>query len=389
MCAELKKRNDILRHMLYLDNNATTPITPSVKKYFIECLDAFGNASTLYSLGQQADALLELARKRLATSLDVTPEEIIFTSGGTESNNLAIKGAAYANRGKGNHLITSAIEHPSVLNVFNYLQRKGFQVTYLPVTPVGFVDPDILKAALRPETILVSIMAANNETGMIQNIPGLTKIIRAQNPEIIIHTDAVQAFGKISISVKAWDVDLLSISGHKIHAPKGIGCLYVRRGVRLDPLCEGGPQERGLRPGTEPVPLIAALGLAAEEAMTALPAYTQLQDLKLKLLQDLKAWREDIVINGDVSLSLPNTLNITIPGINAEAVVLKLDQAGVLVGNGAACSSGKNESSYVLKAMGVPSVMARSSLRISLSLLMTELELSYFTKELMRVTVKS
>lgn len=374
--------------MIYLDNNATTPLSPTVKKYFIECLENFGNASTLYSLGQKADQLLELARLRVATALTATPEEIIFTSGGTESNNLAIKGAAYANRGKGNHLITSAIEHPSVLNVFNFLQRKGFQVTYLPVTATGVVDPMVLQAALRPETILVSIMAANNETGMLQNIPALAKIIRKKDPEIIIHTDAVQAFGKIPVSVKDWPVDLLSISGHKLHAPKGIGALYVRRGVRLEPLCEGSAQERGLRPGTEPVPLIAALGLAVEEATVNLSDYALLKDMKAKLYASLKRAIPALLLNGTLENSLPNTLNITIPGLNAEATVLELDQTNICVGNGAACNSGKNEPSYVLKAMGVMPTLSLNTLRISFSLLTTESDVHYFTKELARVSVK-
>jgi len=353
--------------VIYLDNNATTPLTPTVKKYFMECLDDFGNASTLYSLGQKADQLLQLARSRVAHSLTTTTEEIIFTSGGTESNNLAIKGAAYANRGRGNHLITSAIEHPSVLNVFNFLQRKGFQVEYLPVNQEGCVSVEELARRIRPETILVSIMAANNETGVIQPIKALVAAAKNKNPEIIFHTDAVQTFGKIAVSVQDWGVDLLSLSGHKLHAPKGVGSLYVRRGIRLEPLCEGGPQERGLRPGTESVPLIAALGLASEEATAKLSVYAKLSELKKVLYASLKKAIPTLLLNGPLENSLPNTLNISIPGLNAETVVLELDQAGFCIGNGADCSSGKNEASYVLKAMGVPLSLGLATLRLSLS----------------------
>lgn len=353
--------------MIYLDNNATTPLSPTVKKYFIECLEEFGNASTLYRLGQHADQLLESARARVATALSATPEEIIFTSGGTESNNLAIKGVAYANRGKGNHLITTAIEHPSVLNVFNYLQRKGFQVDYLPVDAAGRVRVADLVRRMRPETTLISIMAANNETGMLQPLPELIAAAKKHNPEIIFHTDAVQAAGKIPLSVKALEVDLLTLSGHKVHAPKGIGALYVRRGTRLEPLCEGGPQERQLRPGTEPVPLIAAFGLALTEAVTGLSDAPRIRELKEKLWTAIRHLRPDSVLNGTLENSLPNTLNIAIPGLNAETAVLELDQQGVCVGNGAACSSGKNEPSYVLQAMGLPPSLCLSALRISLS----------------------
>lgn len=374
--------------MIYFDNNATTPLSPTVKKYFSDCLADFGNASTLYSLGQSAEQLLELSRLRVAQALSASVGEIIFTSGGTESNNLAIKGFAYANRGQGNHLITSAIEHPSVLNVFNYLQRKGFLVTYLPVSKTGVVEPEVLAAAIRPETILVSIMAANNETGMIQPIKDLVAIAKNKNPEIVFHTDAVQAVGKIPVSVADWQVDLLSLSGHKFHAPKGVGALYVRRGVRLEPLCEGGSQERGLRPGTEPVPLIAALGLAISEAVEQLPLYSQLHELKKQLLGSIQRMRPDTVLNGTLEKSLPNTLNISIPGLNAEAAVLELDQQGICVGNGAACSSGKNEPSYVLKAMGLSSQLCLATLRISISRFTTCEDIENTIKVLRRVIVK-
>lgn len=374
--------------MIYLDNNATTPLSPTVKKYFIECLEAFGNASTVYFLGQQADQLLELARSRVAQALTATPEEIVFTSGGTESNNLAIKGVAYANRGKGNHLITTQIEHPSVLNVFNYLQRKGFLVTYLPVTSTGFVEPQSLAAAMRPETIMVSIMAANNETGVVQPIKDLVLVAKKKNPELIFHTDAVQSVGKMPVSVKDWNVDLLSLSGHKFYAPKGIGALYVRRGVRVESLCEGGPQERGLRPGTEPIPLLAALGLAISEAVAGLSEYAKLIELKKQLWTAIKNIRPDVVLNGSWENCLVNTLNFSIPGLNAEAAVLELSEKGLYIGNGAACSSGKNEASYVLKAMGVPPSLCLSALRLSLAVPLNSEAVKNTSKEMARVLVK-
>lgn len=374
--------------MIYLDNNATTPLSPMVKKYFIECLEEFGNPSTLYSLGQHADELMALARKRVAKALSAQQEEVIFTSGGTEANNLAIKGVAYANRGRGNHLITSAIEHPAVLNVFNFLQRKGFQVSYLPVSKTGVVEPEVLAAALRPETILVSIMAANNETGMVQPLQKLVRAAKQKNPEIIFHTDAVQAVGKIPVSVAELGVDLLSLSGHKLHAPKGVGALYIRRGIRVEPLCEGGPQERGWRPGTEPVPLIAALGLAIEEATARLPQYAKLAVLKTRFWEELNRVRADSVLHGELAKSLPNTLNISVPGLNAETAVLELDQEGICIGKGAACSSGKNEPSYVLKAMSVTLPLCLAALRISFSSFTTEADLSTAFKALCRVIVK-
>jgi cysteine desulfurase len=317
-----------------------------------------------------------------------TPEEIVFTSGGTESNNLAIKGLAYANRGKGNHLITTQIEHPSVLNVFNYLQRKGFQVTYLPVTQTGVVETEALAAAMRPETILVSIMAANNETGMIQPIKDLVHVAKKKNPELIFHTDAVQAVGKIPVSVKDWNVDLLSLSGHKLQAPKGVGALYVRRGVRMEALCEGGPQERGLRPGTEPIPLIAALGLAISEAVAGLSEYAKLIELKKQLWTAIKNTRSDVVLNGSWENCLANTLNFSIPGLKAEAAVLELSEQGLYLGNGAACSSGKNEASYVLKAMGLPPSLCLSALRISLAVPLNGEAVENTLKIVCRVIVK-
>jgi cysteine desulfurase len=301
---------------------------------------------------------------------------------------LAIKGVAYANRGKGSHLITSVIEHPSVLNVFNYLQKKGFQVDYVPVNKQGQIEVAELTKRIRPETILISIMSANNETGMLQPIAELVAAAKKKNPEIIFHTDAIQSFGKIGVSVKKLDVDLLTISGHKIHAPKGVGVLYLRRGVRIEPLFQGGPQEYGFRAGTEPVPLIAAFGLAAEEATIYLPQYARLQDWKKNLWVALKKSLPKIELQGTLENSLPNTINIIIPGKNSEELVLDLDQCGIAVGNGSACSAGTKEGSYVLKAMGVQSALTFSSLRISFSKMTTETDIYRLIKELVRVTVK-
>jgi cysteine desulfurase len=348
---------------VYLDNNATTPVLPEVfeamRPYFGE---HFGNASSIHQHGQQTRAAVERARDSVALLLGCRAAEIVFTSGGTEADNLAIAGLTSA----GDHIITSSIEHHAVLHACKHLEETGRDVTYVPVDGRGLVDPDDVRRALRPNTTLISIMLANNETGVLQPVEAIGKV--AAEADVYFHTDAVQAAGKVPINVARIGCDALSISGHKMHAPQGVGALYVRKGTRLQPLFYGGRHERSRRAGTENVPGIVALGKAAELAMQG---FERGDDQKMfalrdRLQQGILAQVEDAGVNADGAPRVPNTVSIYFDHIEGESMVISLDLKGLSVSTGAACSSGAIEPSHVLMAMGLRSDRARASLRFSL-----------------------
>jgi cysteine desulfurase len=351
---------------VYLDNNATTPVLPEVleamRPYFGE---HFGNASSIHHHGQETRAAVERARESVAALLDCRASEVVFTSGGTEGDNLAIFGLARS----GDHIITSTIEHHAVLNSCKYLaesrETTGCEVTYIPVDSRGLVDPADVKRAIRPNTKLITIMFANNETGVVQPVGEIGKI--AAEADIYFHTDAVQAAGKIPIDVNAIGCDLLTISGHKVHGPQGLGALYVRKGTRLEPMLHGGSHERSRRAGTENVPGIVGLGKAAELAVAG---FERSDDLTVAAARD-KLERELLEIegtglNGEGAPRVPNTTNIYFDGIEGEALVIALDLKGLAVSTGAACSSGTIEPSHVLTAMGMSRDRAKASIRFSL-----------------------
>jgi cysteine desulfurase len=348
---------------IYLDNNASTPVLPEVleamRPYFGE---RFGNASSIHHHGQETRAAVEHARNSVASLLGCRVQEIVFTSGGTEGDNLAISGLT----GEGDHVITSSIEHHAVLHACRHLEEIGCEVTWLPVDSRSLVDPDDVRRALRPNTKLISIMTANNETGVLQPVEEIGKI--AAQADVYFHTDAVQAAGKVPIDVKTIGCDALSISGHKMHAPQGVGALYVRRGTRLQPLFYGGRHERSRRAGTENVPGIVALGKAAELAMQG---FERADDEKMSALRDrlqqgILAQVEEAAVNGEGAPRVPNTSNIYFDHIEGEAMVISLDLKGLAVSTGAACSSGAIEPSHVLTAMGLRADRARASIRFSL-----------------------
>lgn len=348
---------------IYLDNNATTPVLPDVfeamRPYFAE---RFGNASSIHHYGQETRAAIESARQWVAEVLGCSAAEVVFTSGGTESDNLAIAGLT----APGDHIITSTIEHHAVLHACRHAEEIGRELTCVPVDGRGMVDPDDVRRALRPTTKLISIMMANNETGVLQPVEEIGRI--AAEAGVLFHTDAVQAAAKVVIDVNRIGCHALSISGHKIHAPQGIGALYVKKGTRLQPLFHGGVHERSRRAGTENVPGIVGLGKAAQIAKDTLDrgGSEKLAALRDRLQQGILAQVEDAKINGDGAPRVPNTTNISFAGIDAEALVIALDLKGVAVSTGAACSSGAIEPSHVLVAMGVPHDHARASIRISL-----------------------
>jgi len=351
---------------IYLDNNATTRVLPAVKEAMLPYLDELhGNPSSIHGIGRDARQAMETARRQVAGLIGVRPRRVFFTGSGSESDNLALKGVALAQRHRGNHIITSAIEHPAVLAACRFLERLDFHVTYLGVDENGIVDGDALRRALREETILVSIMLANNEVGSIQPIAELCAI--AHERGALFHTDAVQAVGKIDLDAQALDVDLLSISGHKFHAPKGVGALYVRKGLEIEPLIHGGKQEKGLRASTENVPGIVGLGQAAELARAAVAGSERMRGLRDRLEGGIRELISDARLNGHPELRLPNTLNLTLPGLRGESLVMALDRYGISLSSGSACKSGSPEPTHVLTAMGRSDQDAHCAVRFSLS----------------------
>jgi len=350
----------------YFDHNATTPVSPAVLEVLLPALlEVYGNASSIHQDGQLAKQRLEIARRQSAALLHCDPKEIVFLSGGTEANNLAILGTVRSHPAARKHVITTTIEHPAVLNPCRELEREGVDVTYVPVGSDGVVDPAGIRRALRPETVLISVMHANNELGTIQPIQEISQIGREAS--VLLHVDGVQATGKIPVNVRALGVDLYSMSGHKLYAPKGIGALYVKAGTRLSPIQFGGKHERERRPGTENVPGAVALGAAAARSMAGLSAESsRLAALRDRLENGILSRVPSSGVNGALSRRTPNTTNVYFDGLEGEALVISLDLKGFAVSSGSACSSGAVEPSHVLIAIGLPRERARASLRFSL-----------------------
>jgi len=351
---------------IYLDYAATTPTHPEVVKamlpYFTE---AFGNPSSIYSYGQEAKGAIEEARARVAELIGARDEEIVFTSGGTEADNFAIKGVAFASEKKGNHIVTSSIEHHAVMESCEFLERRGFKVTYLPVDSYGSVDPADVKKAITDKTILISVMHANNEVGTIQPVAEIGKIAREAG--IPFHTDAVQTVGHIPVNVDELEVDLLSISAHKLYGPKGVGALYIRRSTRIVPFMNGGGQERGRRASTENVPGIIGFGRAVELAGQDMECeIKRLTCLRSKLIEGLLKLIDDTHLNGHPVDRLPNNVNVSIGFVEGESTLLNLDLEGICASTGSACSSSSLEASHVLLAMGLSHEQAHGSLRFTL-----------------------
>lgn len=349
---------------IYLDHNATTPLAREVKEKMIEAMDCYGNPSSIYAAGKRARLLVENARRSVARALNTTARRIIFTGSGSEADNLAIKGVAFANLGIRDHIITSEIEHPAVLNTCRWLEKKGFRITYLGAERNGLIDPDKLREVVTDRTCLISIMTANNETGTIQPIQELAMI--AKEKEVFFHSDAVQAFGKIPLDVEKLGVDLLSVSAHKVYGPKGVGALYVRKGMILESLINGGGHEYGIRSGTENIIGIAGFGTAAELLPNLLGKMKKVLSLRDRLEKGISEIIKDCRLNGHKELRLPNTLNLTLPCFRGESLVLAMERYGVYFSSGSACKSGSPNPSHVLLAMGLSEEAAHCALRFSL-----------------------
>ena len=373
-----------MRKRIYLDNAATTCLDERVLEAMMPCFtEYYGNASSLHTDGSNARAILEDARKSLAACVGSSPEEIIFTSSGTEANNLALKGAAFANRAKGNHIIVSSIEHDCILNTCHWLETQGFSVTYLVVGEDGLVDPDFLEQHLTTSTILVSVMHANNEIGTIQPLKEIGERLKKRG--ILFHSDACQSFGKIPLDFNASGLDLLTINSHKIYGPKGVGALVVRNGVLLEPVLHGGGQEKGLRSSTENIPGIAGFAKAAELCCAEMAEEaTRISGLQQLLVRGLEAEFEGIYFNGSLTNRLPHNLNFCISGLEGESIrlLLLLDEEGISVSTGSACSSnaGDSHASHVLKAIGRNPFEARGAIRLSMGRFTTEGDILTFLK---------
>ncbi|MQY59758.1 MAG: cysteine desulfurase NifS [Clostridia bacterium] len=370
---------------IYLDYNATTPLHPGVLEAVLPYYKSvFGNASTIYSFGQEARKAIDDAREALACLIGAEPEEIVFTSGGTEADNFALKGVASALKGKGGHIITSSIEHHAVLFACKYLEKMGKKITYLPVDRYGWLDPDRVKEAITNKTVLISIIHANNEIGTIEPIAEIGKIARECG--VYFHTDAVQTVGKIPIDVNELGMDLLSLSAHKFYGPKGVGALYIRKGTKIHPLIHGGEQERKRRAGTENVPGIVGLGEASKIAGKEMKQeYSHVKKLRDELENKIKDNIDYIRFNGHPTERLPNTSNVSFEFIEGESLVLNLDLKGVAVSTGSACASGSLEPSHVLSAIGVPPAIAQGSIRFSLGRENKEEDIDYTVENLVEI----
>ncbi len=350
---------------IYLDNNATTPIHPEVAEAIKPFLNGlYGNPSSTHFAGRDVKASYDAARAGIARMIGAAGDEVVITSCGSEANNHAIKGIAYASDTKG-HIITSTVEHPAVLNVCRYLETQGFSVTYIPVDGFGLVDPDDVRDAIRKDTLLVTIMYANNETGTVMPIRDIVEA--AHEKGVPVHSDMVQALGKIPVDVAGLGIDLASFSGHKVYAPKGVGALYVREGTRLNNLIHGGHQEAGRRAGTENVIGIVAFGKACEIAGSHAEEYPlKLETLRKRLLDGILERIDHVRLNGHPTERVPNTLNLSFEFVESESLLFSLDRKGIAVSSGSACSSGSDEPSHVLLAMGIPGAVCQSALRFSL-----------------------
>ncbi len=374
--------------MIYLDHNATTSLHPDVFQAMEPYLrEQYGNASSPYRLGREAKTALENSREKVAACLGATADEIIFTGGGTESDNLAIRGMARALREKGNHIITSRIEHHAVLRTCGDLEKEGFRVTCLPVDSNGRINPDDVRRRIDRKTILISIMAANNETGVIQPISEVGTLAKREG--IIFHTDAVQATGKIPVHVDDLCVDLLSVSGHKFHGPKGIGALYVRKGTPIAPIQTGGHHELNLRAGTENIPGIVGLAEALSIATQNLNASSQrISDLRQRFESVILEKIDGVQINGIQAPRVPNTSSMSFQFIEGESILLHLDLKGICASSGSACSTESPEPSHVLLAMGIPALTAQGTIRFSLGKDNTGEEIDYVIETLIEITTQ-
>ncbi|MDO4546594.1 MAG: cysteine desulfurase NifS [Clostridia bacterium] len=375
-------------HMIYMDNAATTKVSAKVFEAMTPYLtSACGNPSSVYAYGREARKAVEQAREKVARALGAMPNEIYFTGCGTESDNWAIRGAAYARKDKGRHIITSSIEHHAVLHTCMQLEKEGFEVTYLPVDEYGLVSPESLEKAIRPDTTLVTIMTANNEIGTIQPIEELGRIAKEHNA--LMHTDAVQAIGSIPFDLKNMPIDMLSLSGHKFHAPKGVGALYIKKNVKIDNFMLGGQQERGHRAGTENVASIVGLGVAIEDARNNIERHNEyLKGLRDHMIDKILTKIPDTRLNGHATKRLPGNVNVSIRYIEGESLLLSLDIRGIAASSGSACTSGSLDPSHVLLAIGLPHEIAHGSLRFSLSEDNTIDEVDTVVDELCGITAK-
>jgi cysteine desulfurase len=351
---------------VYLDHSATTPVDPEVAELIMTYYTSkFGNPSSIHAFGREAKKGLEDARQQIATLIGAQPEEIVFTSGGTEADNMALIGAALANQKKGNHIITSAVEHHAILDTCKYLEKQGFKLTILPVDEDGLLSVEAVEKALTPETILVSIMHANNEVGTIQPIEEIGKLLQGKG--IIFHVDAVQSLGKIPVNVNDLGVNLLTASSHKIYGPKGVGCLYIRKGTRIQSLVHGGSQERKRRSGTENLPGIVGFGKACELAGQRMEADSaMIADLRDRLMKGIFDRIDHVKLNGHPTKRVPTNLNVSFEFIEGESLLLSLDMKGIAGSSGSACTSGSLDPSHVLLSMGICHEIAHGSLRLTL-----------------------
>ncbi len=370
---------------VYLDNSATTKPYPEVIESMVEMLkDNYGNPSSLHTKGIQAEKAVKSARDIIARTLDVKSNEIYFTSGGTESNNIAVRGCAMAYKKRGNHLITSVIEHPSVLNTFKNLEEDGFRVSYINVDSDGVIDIEQLKKEICDDTILISVMHVNNEVGSIAPISVIRNILDSKQSKAVFHVDAVQSFGKILFSPAQLGIDLLSISAHKLHGPKGVGAIYIKKGVRINPIVFGGSQELNVRSGTENVPGIVGFGKAVDITFQTIEdQLSKIDMLREKLRKEIENNIDDVVINGLVEgKNAPHILNVSFKGLKSEVLLHALEAKGIYISSGSACSSNKPAPSHVLTAMGVDKQCIEGAIRFSFSTLNTEDEINYCIKEL-------
>jgi len=373
---------------VYFDHSATTPVNAEVATIMLEYMtEKFGNPGSIHYFGREGNKAVTEAREQVASLLGANANEVFFTSGGTESDNLALKGVAFANRKKGNHIITTAIEHHAVLHACEYLEKQGFTVTYLPVDENAMVRVEDVKNAITDQTILISVMFANNEVGTIQPIKEIGQL--AKEKGIYFHTDAVQAVGNYPVDVNEYNIDLLSISGHKLYGPKGIGAIYIRKGVKIESLQQGGSQERKLRAGTENVPGIVGLGKAAQQAKLEMDnRIAHVQGLRDRLIKGIQEKITDIKLNGHPDIRLPGNVNFSFLYIEGESLLLNLDMKGIAASSGSACTSGSLDPSHVLLAMGMNHETAHGSLRLSLGTANTEEDVDYCLEVLPQIVEK-
>ena len=368
----------------YLDNSATTKCAPQVVDVCVKVMqEDYGNPSSKHMKGVEAENYIKDAKETIAKTLKCQDKEILFTSGGTESNNMAIIGTAMANKRKGNHVIVSSVEHSSVKEPFNFLEEQGFKVTYLKVDSKGIVDIEELKNALDDETILVSVMYTNNEIGAVEPIEEIGHIVKSYNPDIVFHVDAIQAYGKFKIIPKKLGIDLLSVSGHKIHGPKGSGFLYIKDKTRIKPIIYGGGQQKGMRSGTENVPGIVGYGVAAERAARTMAERTAKEiEVRDYLINRILTEIPNCRLNGDPVKRLPNNCNISFEFIEGESLLIMLDMKGICASSGSACTSGSLDPSHVLLAIGLPHEKAHGSLRLTLSEEITKEDVDFVVEQI-------